>query len=99
MYCVLIVEVCIMKDIKNYSITEASRLGISAVIRTATEDGYSAISKNGELVAMVMPLTLIGIKRYNERMLSDMRKMEAPSELQEIMAIYKKMLDKLPAEA
>jgi len=52
-----------VKFIEN-SVSEVSRLGISKIIREAEEHGLSIMTKNGEPIAMLVPLSIAGFNKY-----------------------------------
>ena len=88
-----------VREIKNYAISDISKKGINSVIRSASEDGYSLISRNSEPVALVMPLSAMGLRRFYESFFADMSSKEnVPSEIKEIVRLYKLMFDKFPIQ-
>lgn len=50
------------------SVSEANRQGISWIVQTAEEEGMLFITRHGDVAALLMPFTLEGIRRYEERL-------------------------------
>jgi hypothetical protein len=82
-----------MFEIKKYAVSDISKIGLSAVMRTATEEGFCIITKNGEPSVMMMPLSLTGMRTFVNRMLSEADKdSKIPTEIKDIFGFYKQML-------
>ena len=80
-------------DVKKFSVTGVNQVGLSAVIRIATEEGFVIITKNGEPSVMMMPLSLTGMRTFVNRMLSEADKdSKIPTEIKDIFGFYKQML-------
>jgi len=52
------------EEIKAYSVTEVTRKGISAIMRDSIEEGIVIIEKNSEPCVMVVPLSIIGMTKF-----------------------------------
>jgi len=80
-------------DVKKFSVTGVNQVGLSAVIRIATEEGFVIITKNGEPSVMMMPLSLTGMRTFVNRMLIEADKdSKIPTEIKDIFGFYKQML-------
>ncbi len=80
----------------EFGVSEVARLGISKIIKKAEEHGLVVITKKGEPMAMLVPLTIVGFKKYLQLFSDATENEEVPEEVRQFSRYVIQETRKIP---